>query len=447
MSTTITNDNLSNIIKELMPSDYNSIILDTTIPVKEYKYYFISAFTQHVEYRSRHLDISLGDEMYQRYTTILDECGDKEFATIEKSFVEEMKAAPKWSSEGLLSSARKRMSELINGGRNVDHNKITLNEDEGFLSKEQPTYIVIKESFCSPCSNCNGRGTVEHEDKQGIPHQESCPVCNGYGHTGRLSFFTPTIHEKNCAFVRCVEGEIEGMDFVVNGDTLNIKSTEYSVTNGPKKRMLTRYNGKEEDNYDEALKPYIETIRDKTSENNAVEEIAYTVIPCYRFAYRSILTNELHNGIIIDPENNAALILNVDGESRIMSSVKDSIKKISRFFGNISKSEGFKDKEDLWHTTRLLIAVAVADGTVNDEEKRNLTVAIRGIEQFTSEQQDSLVRLLGEKDASFLNDDDFVFHSRENAEETAIRMQELSQADGFVHITEQKIIERLKFKY
>ena len=447
MSSSIALSNICDIIKNKMPSLYNSIIVDTNIPVKDYNYFFISAFTQHVEYRTQQLDVALGDELYQKYSSLLNEFGDKEYVSIDNAFVEEIKVAPKSSTEGLLSSARKKMSELINGGRDVDYNKITLNVDDGFLSKDQPTFLVTTESYCSLCSNCNGNGTVERNDKQGLPHQESCPVCNGYGHTGRLTYFTPSIQEKKSTFVRCIEGEIDGLDFTIDGDTLTLKDTDFCVTIGDKKRMLTRYNGKNEDNYDEVLRPYIDTIRDKTNEKNAVEEIAYMVIPCCKFVYRNILTNELHNGVIVDPESSATVLLNIDGESRLISSVKDSIKKISRFFGNISKSEGFKDKEDLWHTARLLIAVAVADGSVNDEEKQNLAMAIRGTNQFTSEQQEQLVKLLGKPDASFINDDDFNFHSRENAEETALRMQELSQADGFVHDTELKIIERLKFKY
>ena len=55
--------------------------------------------------------------------------------------------------------------------------------------------------------------------------------------------------------------------------------------------------------------------------------------------------------------------------------------------------------------------------------------------------------LLGSADSSFLTDDDFKFHSRENAEMTINRMQEIASSDGLVDVRERDIIERLRFTY
>ena len=98
-------------------------------------------------------------------------------------------------------------------------------------------------------------------------------------------------------------------------------------------------------------------------------------------------------------------------------------------------------------TIRLLIAIAVADGDVSEEEKQTLTLSIRDIHQLTTAEQEQLLSLLGSADSSFLTEDDFKFHSRENAEMTINRMQEIASSDGLVDVRERDIIERLRFTY
>ena len=169
------------------------------------------------------------------------------------------------------------------------------------------------------------------------------------------------------------------------------------------------------------------------------------MVPCYTFTYRNVLTSELHNGVLVDPDRQPALILNLEGTStKLANSVKDSFKSIGNFFGSLSRSNAFKDKEDLRRTMRLLIAVAVADGTVEEEEKKTLTLAIRGMDQFTGSEQEELIKCLGAKDANFLTKEDFSFNRPENAKEAIARMQEMAEADSSIHETEREIIERLK---
>ena len=43
---------LSELIKELAPTQYNSIIIDNAVAIKEYRYCYIRALTQKVEFRS-----------------------------------------------------------------------------------------------------------------------------------------------------------------------------------------------------------------------------------------------------------------------------------------------------------------------------------------------------------------------------------------------------------
>ena len=212
-------------------------------------------------------------------------------------------------------------------------------------------------------------------------------------------------------------------------------------------RMKAHYNGHDFEQYPDALRPFLDMMHDKTGEPNAIEDIYFKIITCYSFTFRNVLTGKLDTGIIVEPSADPELIIPMGKTGGIISGMKDRIKKINNFFGNIGKTDNFKDNEDLRRTIRLLIAIAVADGNVSDDEKQSLTLSIRNIDQLTNSDCDELLKLLSMNDSSFLTDDDFKFHSHENAEVTLNRMQEIATADGNVDDTERDIIERLKFKY
>ena len=150
-------------------------------------------------------------------------------------------------------------------------------------------------------------------------------------------------------------------------------------------------------------------------------------------------------GVVVDPFVNPELVLSLDSTGRkLFSGVKDSMKSINNFIGSIGKSTGFKDKEDLKRSIRLLIAIAVSDGDVSEEEKKALTLTIRKMDDLTSSEQEQMLQLLGQKDCSFLTDDDFIFHNKANAEETLGRMQDVASASDGVSDEERDIIERLR---
>lgn len=437
----ISTGKLNELIKELAPTQYNSIIIDNAAAVKEYRYCYIQASTQRIEYRSDNISVAIDGSLDQQLKECLAQpSGNEElYIPVRKGLIALLKESPKAQSGTFLSNAKLRFSELINGGRSVDNKRIRLLTENGRLAKSQPDFIVKEECTISDCPKCNGTKSVSRTDKEGAETQVECPDCKGRGRIASVTCFSPIVKEKEVSLVQCLEGGIEGL----KTSTLEAHKGEVKLV-----RMLTRINGEESEQYPDELRPYLEMLHDKTSEENAIEDIYYRIIPCHLFVYRNVLTGELHNGAVIEPEGAAELVLNLDYKgSKVTNSIKDRIKNINRFFGNIGKTDSFKDKEDLRRTIRLLIAIAVADGSVNDEEKQSLTLSIRNIQQFTNREQEQLLSLLGMTDDSFLTDDDFKFHSRENAETAIARMQEIASSDGMVDERERDIIERLKFKY
>ncbi len=438
---------LSELIKELEPTHYNSIIIDNAVAVKEFRYCYIRAAVQKVEFRSGSAAVAVDEGLEKQLNAEIFSLGNGDSRTgsvayipVDKVLVSQIKAAPKVSGKGFFSNAKKKLSELKNGGRDIDLGSIRLLTDGDRLAKSQPDFAVRAECSLSDCPNCKGTKTVSSLNKDGRPTKVECPECKGTGRVASLSWFSPVVSEKKVSILRCLEGEIENL----KASTLEAHKGDDSTLT----RMLARINGEDLRQYPADFEPYIDVLHDKAGEGNAIEDVYYRIIPCYTFAYRNVLTSKIHTGAVIDPDGDAEIVLDLESSgSKVVSGVKDRIKGISRFFGNIGKTDSFKDKEDLRRTIRLLIAIAVADGSVSDEEKQALTLSIRDINQLSSAEQEQLLSLLGSTDSSFLTDDDFKFHSRENAEMTIKRMQELSSSDGLVDVRERDIIERLKFTY
>lgn len=430
-------------IRQLAPAEYNSIIIDNAVSIKEHIYCYIHAAVQRVEYRTKSIAVAIDGELRNALEQVM--ASEGRYVRLDPRILELMKEAPEYSTEGFFSSAKKKMNEMINGGREVDHHHIALDMEGERIAKQQPTFAIKDECSVAKCANCDGTAYVERANSNGVTEKVLCPECEGRGLVGTLTYFTPAVTDKQTSIIRCLGGEIKGLKFDIEPDGATIAGTSYKIHLGEAKRMLTHIGGVDKEDFDSDLLPYLDMVRDKVGEDNAIEDYYYQMIPCYTFTFRNVLTSELHTGLLIDPNRQPALILNLESSgTKLASSVKDSLKSIGNFFGSISRSSAFKDKEDLRRTLRLLIAVVVADGIVGEEEKKTLTLSIRGMEQFTGSEQEELVKCLGEKDASFLTDDDFHFHSSRNAMETITRMQEMAEADNEVHETERDIIERLK---
>lgn len=439
----MTTEKLIEKIRQLATAEYNNIIIDNAVSIKKHIYCYLLASVQRVEYRTQRITAAIDGESRNALEHII--ANESRYVKLDPHIIELMKEAPEYSNEGFFSSAMKKVSEMINGGREVDHHHISLAMENNLLAKQQPSFAIKDECAVYKCANCDGTAYVERTNQDGVTEKVQCPECSGRGIVGVLTYFVPTVTNRQASMIRCLGGEIKGLKFNTESDGATIAGTSYKIHAGELKRMLTHINGTDQENFDGDLLPYLDMVRDKVGEDNAIEDYYYKLFPCYTFTYRNVLTSEMHTGLLVDPDGNPALILNLDGSgTRLTDSVKDGFKSISNFFGSISRTKAFKDKEDLRRTMRLLIAVAVADGIVGEEEKKNLTLAIRGMEQLTTNEQEELIGRLGEKDASFLTEDDFHFHHIENAKETLTRMQELAESDNEVHETERTIIEKLK---
>jgi uncharacterized tellurite resistance protein B-like protein len=428
---------LSEIIKNTAPNIYNSIIIDTAVPEKEYNYCYIEAYSQKVEYKTEYRSAAIDKGLEEKMLSLINNASNQ-YVEIDDEFIERFKNAPKYSTEGFFNSTKRKMGELINGGRIIDHHYIHLAEENDHLSKNQSYYAIKAECKVVDCWECKGVGSIERPDSQGVQTSVVCPECKGLGRVGTLAFFVPKVTEKRASLTICLDGDIDGFP------TSSIKS---HIDDKPVlKRMLKHINGVDVEDYDTELLPYLDILHDKIGEGNALEDIYYHIVPCYTFSYRNILTGELLKGVLLNPSESPDIILYESEKSKVLNRMKDSAKLVGRFLGSIGKGSSKRNKDDLKRTIRLLIATVVADGIVSEEEKQSLTLAIRNIDELTGKEQESLSLLLNADNAGFLEEEDFLFDDADVADETLMRMQEIADCDGLVHETERDIIERLKLQ-
>lgn len=438
--TTMDAEKISQLLSEVAPAASSSMIIDPSVTIKSFAFCCISAKAQHLEYRTQRLSAFIDSNLEKRILDLTRQPGQPYMPLYDESIIEEMEKAPKHNTESFLDSTKRKMNELMEGGRNMSHSDIILQMDNGYIAERQPRYLIRKECKVSACPYCNGTGTVEQTDKMELTTIVECSECKGNGSSATLTWVVPKVATQQEMMVRSLEPErndIEmvwnGTSFVIPGTTVDIPLSEIAT-----KRMLTHLNGTDNENFDEELLPYLDMIHDVIGDENALEEIGYRLVPCYTFGYRKALGGELRSATLVDPNGFATLIMSAD-----TAPVRDRVKKIAQFLGKLGKTKGFNDKQDLRRTVRLLIAVCVADGIVRKEEKQVLITAIEGISRLTTGEQASLSQLLTKEDSSFLTDDDFGFHDKENATRTLSAMKEIAISDGEYHSSEIEIIERL----
>ena len=412
----MTYEQLNEWVKRLAPEVHNSIILDSAEEPKQYNYCYIEAYGQHVEYRTTMYTVYVDEALAVRLRALLEQVGEKPYLRIDDAtLVEELSKATSYGKESLRSSAKLKLSELMNGGRTVDHHDLRLETEGTRLAAKQPRFVVGAESRLDA-------------DPDGSEKQ-----------VAHFAILEPVVTEKRTELIRCAEGEIEGLSHDI------IRRHRGNDDERHPRRMLTHLNGEDSEQFDSALTPYLDLIPDRIAEENALEEIYFRIVPCYTFRYRNVVGDKVLTGILIDPEEAAELKLEATNLSgMILGGIGNTAKSITRLFGNLAKSEKFKETEDLLRAARLLVAVTVADGAVTEAEKQHLVESIQGLNALKESERETLVALLAKGNSDFLTDSDFHFYNKANAEATLLRMEELASSDGNVHELERDIIEKLR---
>jgi len=173
------------------------------------------------------------------------------------------------------------------------------------------------------------------------------------------------------------------------------------------------------------------------------EKIAYSIIPCIQIEYTHMLTNQNHEISIINFFENPELKFHQAAET-VKKDVKDTTKKVGRFFGKLLKTKSFKAKDDRKKEIRLMIYLAKADGIIEEEEKLFLSEHINSIDEFTSSEKTEFFDLMNSPKLPDLTKEDVTFSSEEKFQEVVDKLMKLASSDGNIEESEKDLIDRIK---
>lgn len=215
-------------------------------------------------------------------------------------------------------------------------------------------------------------------------------------------------------------------------------------TETPRRRTITRFGQYDECNYDRELRAHSEQLHARLGYTPDIEEISVHEVVCALFAYREVVGGDTHYGAVVDVEGTPEVVMPLDNMAdRIATGMKNSIKVIGTALRSLTFAGSHNNRADNKKLTRLLMAVAVADGEVSEAEKECLLEGLRHTAGLTTGEQAALASLLTASDASFLSDDDFLFNDTANARKALDLMKKLAASDGESH-AETQIIQRLQ---
>jgi tellurite resistance protein len=215
---------------------------------------------------------------------------------------------------------------------------------------------------------------------------------------------------------------------------------------GEASRMFTNINDNLMSDHHELVKTQADNFRSELNlatdnfEKVLVEDIYYEVVPCVQVAYTHMLTNTEHTISIINVFEKPELVFHSQAED-IKRDVKNAGKAVGGVFGKLFKTKKYKVKEDRKNEIKLMIYLAKADGTIEDEEKNFLSEKISNLDEFTVKEKQEFFDLMNAGDLPNLTKEDVIFSTPEKGKEVVAELVELASADGDLEPREQKLID------
>jgi len=306
------------------------------------------------------------------------------------------------------------------------------------------------------CSTCSGRGEVDCEvcdatgkltceicygDKERYGMVD-CQICKSQGIMAQMVFIESTVHNN------LVEKLFQRGDHLSNLDE-NAIFTRHPKKNEKTVPTLININENIKETYDEYSKIYGETILKELGFSRTDmpkitnEEINYQIIPCVQFNYKHMLTNALHEVTIINFFKDPEVIFHAKAEE-VKKDLGNATKAVGGMFGKLFKTKSFKSKEDKKNEITLMIYLAKADGTIEENEKITLSEIISSLEDFTAGEKQEIFSLMNSSSLPELTIKQTSFSSKDRALEVIANLEKLASADGELEGKEKALIEKIK---
>ncbi len=298
------------------------------------------------------------------------------------------------------------------------------------------------------CSNCNGTGTIVcsscYADNQRYGKID-CPICHTAATLGYMTLVKTLIDTQKERYVIPIKTEIELDD---------AKLFEAQVNLLPPITTYKKLLNENLTNYDPITETLLPRLRSEVNVSLNTfpmlleEKVQYDVITSIQIAFKYLPTNTEHELIIFNFRNDPQLIfLSELPKEDVKPRQKDALKSISKTItlgiGKLLKTKKHLERTNKKTELLLMIYLAKADGTLEDEEKAVLLEKIHALD-LTKKEKNKLLGLLNLIELPPLQDKDLKFSSYERAQEILRNLEDLAYADGTFEITEKQFLEELK---
>ena len=267
-----------------------------------------------------------------------------------------------------------------------------------------------------------------------------CPECLTAGKTAQLMYVETSID-----FLKSQQINKTGANFEIKEEIIKNHVSDTKIP----ELVYKKLNRDIQNHSDEIISKLINNYKGDIGYSKLVyplilkAEIYYQVIPCIRFSYKHILTNEIHELKIVDIWNFPEVIFptNAEATKTTFTSITSSIGTV---IAKIFKTKGFKLKEDKKLEFKLLIYLAKADGKIEEEEKVVLSNKIISLKNFTNREKNELFNLLNSGNLPELTKEDVRFNDPNSGIEILASLEELALSDGCYENSEKELIEKLQ---
>jgi hypothetical protein len=273
-----------------------------------------------------------------------------------------------------------------------------------------------------------------------------CKPCKATGQIGTLVYVKSRVGDLNGEFFKYTNQKI---DQIVKKPSLL-----YPYLKKGDVRLSTVYkdiNGSTNENYDNYSASIVREIQTQAAVNKGSnyprlmhEEVYYDIIPLASLEYNHILTATNHTVSAAIKDGNFDILFHSDPTAVKRFSLKNLFKSYFAKWPEAFMTKSYKSKRDKYNEIRMLIYVAKADGTIADEEKIVLANTITGLTEYTATEKSKLFGLMSSKSLPELIENDFVISTRERAEITFKRLDEMAMEDAHLEKPEGILVKEYK---
>jgi hypothetical protein len=275
-----------------------------------------------------------------------------------------------------------------------------------------------------------------------------CKPCKATGRIGTLVYIKSNVGSITGEFFKYTNQRIEQIEKKPELLYPYLNKSQVNPVN-----VFTDINGDLTDNYDEYSSQFIPEIESNAGLNKGLsyprlmlEELYYDVIPMATLEYNHILTATNHQVSAVIKGSAFDILFHSEPTAVKRFSFKNLIKSYFSKWPEAFMTSSYKTKRDKFNEIQLLIHIAKADGSIADEEKVVLANTITGLTEYTASEKSKLFNLMSSTSLPELTENDFVISTRERADLTFTRLEEMAMEDNDNSGPEGKMVQEFKDK-